>query len=328
MACVKLATAAAAALTLISMCPASAQETYSSEDIIVTGRRVREMAEAYAGAVALAPEAADQYARWNFRLCPSVAGLAPADAQNLIDHIARRAHEVDVETERTGCQPNLVIIFTPDPGRLAQEIVDTRRDLMGYYTEDEVITAGREALDDFVHTPRAVRWWHVSRTVGADGRPLGGSTSRAGRGDGGAVAAASGGSGADIGAAIRGGTGFTGVDTVRSNGTRSRRATRQDLNFALVLVDSARAAEAPPMAMADYLTMAALVQLDPGANMSAYPTILNLFAERPPGAVAPTGLTAWDIAYLQGLYASRREAASARQQRTAIARRISEDVRR
>lgn len=323
MACLKFATAAAAVLTTLSLSPASAQE-----DIIVTGQRVREMAESYAGAVALAPEAADQYARWNFRLCPSVAGLAPADAQNLIDHIARRAHEVDVETERTGCQPNLVIIFAPDPGRLAQEIVDSRRDLMGYYTEDDVITAGREALDEFVHTPRAVRWWHVSRTVGADGRPLGGSISRAGRGDGGAVAAASGGSGADIGAGVRGGSGFSGVDAVRSQGTRARRATRQDMNFALMIVDSARASSTPPHALADYLAMATLVQLDPGANMTPYPTILNLFAERPPGAVAPTGLTAWDIAYLEGLYASQRESASARQQRTSIARRISEDVRR
>lgn len=327
MACLKFATAAAAVLVSLSLSPAGAQET-NSEDIIVTGQRVREMAESYAGAVALAPEAADQYARWNFRLCPSVAGIAPADAQNLIDHIARRAHEVDVETERTGCQPNLVIIFAPDPGRLAQEIVDTRRDLMGYYTEDEVITAGREALDDFVHRPRVVRWWHVSHTVGADGRPLGGSTSRAGRGDGGAAAAAGGGSGADIGTAIRGGTGFTGVDAVRSQGTRARRATRQDMSFALVIVDAERAASAPPLAMADYLAMATLVQLDPDANMTAFPTILNLFAERPPGAAAPTGLTAWDLAYLEGLYASQRESASARQQRATISRRISDDVRR
>jgi hypothetical protein len=310
------------------MCPAGAQA--ESDDIIVTGRRVRELAEAYAGAVAVAPESVDQYARWNFRLCPSVAGLAPADAQNLIDHIARRAHEVGVDTERTGCSPNLVIIFAPEPGRLAQEIADTRRDLMGYYGEDDVVTTGREALDDFIHTPRAVRWWHVSRTVTADGRQLGDTLGRGGNSGGSGVsAAAADSSGAGVaGAAGRSSRGFGGVEAVRSQGTRTRRATRQDMSFALVIVDASRAPSVPPAAVADYLAMATLVQLDPHANMTAYPTILNLFAERPPGAVAPTGLTAWDVAYLQGLYASQREAASARQQRTAIARRISEDVRR
>jgi hypothetical protein len=273
--------------------------------------------------VALAPTAADQYARWNFRLCPSVAGIAPTDAQNLIDHIARRAHEVGIDTERTGCSPNMVIIFTAEPGRIAQQIVDTRRDLMGYYGEDDVVTAGREALDDFIHTPRAVRWWHVSRTTTADGQQLGNSNSRTGRSTDNAVAASQG----NMSAAATMGS-FSGVETVRSFGSRARDDTRHDLSFALMIVDSTRATSVPSLAMADYLAMATLVQLDPDANMSSFPTILNLFAERPPGALAPTGLTAWDVAYLQGLYSTRREAASARQQRAAIARRISEDVRR
>jgi hypothetical protein len=57
--------------------------------------------------------AVDQYARWNFRLCPSVAGLAPGGAEPHRSHCAARAKSMS--RQRTGCQPNLVIIFAPIP---------------------------------------------------------------------------------------------------------------------------------------------------------------------------------------------------------------------
>jgi hypothetical protein len=119
------------------------------------------------------------------------------------------------------------------------------------------------------------------------------------------------------------GAGWEGVESVRSSGSRTRRSTRHDLSFALIVVDTRRIAQLPPSAVADYLSMATLVQLDPDANMSAFPSILNLFAEneRPPSA-----MTAWDIAYLQGLYRATREAASAQAQRNDIARRMAERV--
>ncbi len=44
--------------------------------------------------------------------------------------------------------------------------------------------------------------------------------------------------------------------------------------------------------------MAAFAQIDPDADMSAFPSILNVFHD--PGVAA--GLTDWDMAYLSGLY--------------------------
>ena len=69
-----------------------------------------------------------------------------------------------------GCQPNLIIIVAPNGNAVAREIVDTRRDLLGYYGDDATVTAGRDALEAFANTPRAVRWWHVADLVSADGR--------------------------------------------------------------------------------------------------------------------------------------------------------------
>jgi hypothetical protein len=320
-----LAAVLAATLFLSVASAHGAAAQTDSEELVVTGERLREMTQAYADQIAVAPTSADQYARWNFRLCPSVAGLAPSEAQTLIDHIAVRAHQVGVEAERTGCQPNLVFIFAQDANRLAREIVDTRRDLLGYYSEDDVVTAGREALEAFASTPRPVRWWHVSRTTTADGQQLGNSRTRVGRGTRDAVAAARSGNANDSSPATIG-NGFEGVEAVRSSGSRMRRNTRQDLHFALVIVDAPRAAGLPPQAVADYLAMATLVQLNPDADMSAFPSVLNLFDEHGDGA--PTAMTDWDLAYLQGLYGATREAASANRQRADIARRMAEQVAR
>lgn len=292
-----------------------------ADEIVVPGHRLEQMAIEFAGAVAIAPAAEDQYARWNFSFCPSVAGLAPDAAQTLIDQIARRAHAVEVEVEPPGCSPNLVIVFAPDSDRFARQVVDERRDLLGYYSDDDVITAGRAGLEQFASTPRAVRWWHVSNTVTADGRPLSNTSTRTGRGT---LDAAAGARGDPAAASI--GNGFNGLEATRSSGSRTRRNTRQDLSFALVIVDSQRIAGAPLEAVADYLAMASLAQLDPEADTLAFPTILNLFRLREDGREAPSAMTEWDLAYLQGLYSATREAVNSRAQRAEIARRIVREV--
>lgn len=312
----KLSTLISSCVFTLVVCGSAAAQ--QSDDIVVTGNRVAEVAQAFAAEVAQAPAAEDQYARWNHDLCVSVAGLSPTDAQTLVDHISRRAARLGLGAERAGCQPNLVVIFAPDADVIAREVVDTRRDLMGYFTEDDVITAGREALENFANTPRAVRWWHVSNTTTADGRSLTNSGSRSGRGTANAVAAAQG----NGSAAATTGSGFSGIEAVRSQGTRARRNTRQDMSFALVIVDARRIAGLPSAAVADYVAMASLVQLNPEADMSRFPTILNLFADQAAGRTITQSMTGWDEAYLEGLYAATREAASSRQQRAEITRRI------
>ena len=305
-----------------AMACGSAHAQTRSEPIVITAEMMRERATAYTSAIALAPENADQYARWDDDLCPRVAGLPAPEAQRLIDHIARRAHEVGLDPAASGCTPNLIIIFAPNANQVAREVVDTRRDLMGYYGERNVINAGRDALEAFANTPRAVRWWHVAHRMSADGEELG--NQQAERGDSGAESAAvnqamaSG----NLAGALSAGS-FEGVDAVRSSGARTRRTTRQDLRFALIIVDAPSVSGISQQAIGDYIAMTALAQLNPYADMSAFPSILNLFnsASRP----APTAMSDWDRAFLQGLYSTRRDAA-ARQQRSDIARRMAQQI--
>lgn len=301
-----------------SSTPSRVQE---DREIVVTGERLREATLEFATMVASASMAEGQYARWDNDICPSVAGLTQAEAQTLIDHLALRAHLVGVNVEGAGCSPNLIIVFAPDSDQFARELVEQRRDLLGYYSDDDIITLGRDALDAFASTSRAVRWWHVSNTTTADGRSLVDTRSNEGTGARAALLAAR----EDGAGAATAGSGFEGAEATRSRGSRLGRETRQDLRFAIVIVDARRISGMPPGAVADYLAMASLIQLDADADMSAFPSILNLFAARESGEAPPDGMSAWDVAYLRGLYNARRDADVSRQ-RGDIARRMANDL--
>src|SRR5262245_19736707 len=229
-----ISAALAASAFMLSASAAAQQQPVASDPIIVVGTRTEDLAQNYAGEIALASPQEDQYARWSDHLCPSVAGLPTADAQTLIDHIARRAHIVGVDTGNAGCQRNLVIIFTPDSDATAHQIVSSRRDLMGYYNSEDVAAGSRAALEAFASTPRPVRWWHISYTVTADGHRLNDTDTNGGRATASGSAAAQ-----DMGADAGGlGGAISGAEMVRSEGTRFHRSTRQDIGFVLIIVDS------------------------------------------------------------------------------------------
>jgi hypothetical protein len=72
--------------------------------------------------------------------------------------------------------------------------------------------------------------------------------------------------------------------------------------------------------------MVTLAQLDPRADTSTYPTILNLFSSPAPGAQRPTAMTDWDVAYLHGLYDATRDARNSNQQEAEIATTMARDM--
>ena len=106
------------------------------------------------------------------------------------------------------------------------------------------------------------------------------------------------------------------------NLSRLSRTTRQDFAAAFIIVD-ARALSGIGFnweGLADYLAMVTLAQLDPAADTSSYPTILNMFT--PARGTPVRAMTDWDVAYLHGLYDATREARSANQQEGEIARSV------
>jgi hypothetical protein len=255
-------------------------------------------------------------ARWDRRLCVGAVGLEPAQAQALVDRISSRAQRVGLRPGEPGCQANVMVIYAPDSDTLTRQIVEQRRDVL-YGGQEGQVTAGGDALADFTNTPRPIRWWHIS-SEGAGTLRLDAARARQASGRTAAAAAAIGGdatgqsSSADL----------QGADAVRTNGSRAREELRNELSYVLVIVDARRVANVPASAWMDYVALVSLAQIDPSARPIGYPSVLNLFGDASP---APTALTAWDIAYLDGLYRSR--GMEGTRQAADIARRMADDIR-
>lgn len=266
----------------------------TNDDIIVTGR-TPEATQQFVERVAAAPQTADQLARWDRAICTSVAGLPARQAQFIADRIAQRAMQVGLDPGAPGCAANVSVVITSDASALAQRMFDQDPAAFAYRSENNVASMGQVALDEFLRTERAVRWWQVSRTITADGLTLQGDAANGG---------------------------LSNAPVARSGGSRLREDTRQDLDRAMIIVDATRVGDVQLAALADYIAMVTLAQINPGADTRAFPTILNMFAEQPARAPAVTTLTDWDVAYLQGLYSATRNAANIRQHQNDVARRM------
>jgi hypothetical protein len=250
------------------------------EGVVVTAPRP-EVIRSFVEQLSVEATGVDQLGRWDRKICPGVTGAKPKYAQLINDRIAMAAYSVGLDVGEPGCRANILIVLTDDGNKVARELVTNYPRVMDKHGEAH--TRGRRALKEFVETPRPVRWWHVSQTVTADGMPV----QRGGE------------------VAVRG-------------GGRVSRNVRQDFHHQIIIVDVARGGPKPLAALADYVAMVALAQIDPKARTERFETILNLFAN----ADAPTALTEWDRRYLKGLYEASREARNVRVQEKAIAREL------
>lgn len=275
---------------------------------------------AFVEQVALTASDDDALARWDSDVCVGAVGLAPDQLQTLVDRVSTRAQAIGLRAGRPGCRANVMVIYATDSDAITRQIVDQRRDLLGFNADDGRITAGRAAMEEFANTPRPIRWWHVSSTGVGSIRPDGyREFQSSGRAQ--AQAAASGGGGGDASGVGSIGD-MQGAQGVRSSGSRTRSETvRNELTYALIVVDARRVAHTPVGAWMDYVALNALAQLDPAANTSGYPTILNLFSVPAP---APSQMTTWDVAYLGALYNARSE--SSQRQLASISRQMADRV--
>jgi hypothetical protein len=259
--------------------PAQAQPTDEAapEEIVVQPPEITDVARAFVTELS-ASVPYEPMGRWDRTICPGVAGMRGRYAQALIDRIATVAARVELEVGEPGCRANILIFVAQDSEALTADIMRQRR-LMSHRNRTGN-TRGADALADFAETPRPVRWWHVSRTLTGDGVE------------------------------------FDSVAYVPI-ASRIENTTRQDFHRAVIVVDADDIHGLRFGAVADYVAMVALAQIDPNADVSGLPTILNLFS--PNGADRPDRLTSWDYAYLEGLYTARRDARYARQQERQIA---------
>lgn len=247
--------------------PAPIQAEDQVEDIVVQGAPIRQMVREFVREVITAP-AGQGLARWNRAICVGVANLDHDVARTMIDRVSDAATAAGVPVGEEGCEPNVLIIWTNDGPGLATRLVE-RRPLV-FMPAHAGGTTGRAALRQFQTSEAAVRWWHVSVPM------------------------------------IRG----TDLPAVQMpwmddppmipGAGRTRTAVRSDLQRAFVIVDVTRTGDADLGQISDYVAMVVLAQIDPDADLRAYPTILNLFSD----VAVDAGLTDWDRSWLAALYAA------------------------
>ena len=246
------------------------------EEVVVEGRTLREAVDQFVEEI-VAPPVGRGPARWNRRVCVGVVNVRGQAAQALIDQVSSVALQAGLDIGEPGCRPNILVLATDDGQELAQALV--AREPLLFRPQYSGAARSSEALERFQESAAPVRWWHVSMPVVRD----------------------------------------TGMPGVRMPGEtppwipgegRLRSPLRNDLMRAFVIVDVDAAAGIDTRRLGDYLGMVALAQIDPAADTSAWPSILNLFGSAEP----PAGLTDWDRDYLQALYGARRDRARASQQ--------------
>ena len=225
-----------------------------------------------------APPPGQRLARWDDLICVGVANMNVRYAQFMADRVSQRAADLDLTIGEPGCRPNILVVATNDASGLAARLIDANP--KGFRPSAASTDLGQDALERFRTSTSPVRWWHVSLPVSVDTGEVAANLD-----------------------------GEPPVVAVR-DASRLRSSVREDLARVLIILDVSRIGEISFGALSDYVAMVALAQVDPAADMSGYPTILNLFAERS----ATAALTDWDRDYLTSLYSASRDRARASQQ--------------
>jgi hypothetical protein len=263
------------------------ESTVVDEEVIVRGRRlgeidfdlrlyIRDFIEQVA-----APARSRGYARWRRSVCIGVHNLENAAAQYVVDRISAVALDVGLEPGEPGCEPQVNIIFAADGRQLAVGMVEAEPRLFRPVTGDAGMDLGLEALDAFTQSEKPVRWWHVSLPIAVH-------------------------------------SGAAAIELPNSpcfspprcypwvpvaGPSRVHSGIRDDLLYAIVIVDASALTGTTWQQIADYLSVVSLAQIDPWTNPRDFDSILNLFSN----PAAYSGLTDWDRNYLHALYTFNQE---------------------
>jgi len=270
------------------------------DDIVVNGRPLDQMARDFVGEIA-APNGPRGLARWNGSVCIGVTNLKAEIGQYIVDRVSTVAEDLGLTPGAPGCKPNVIIIASADPDRMASELLDARP--RAFRTTSVQMDQGGEALEAFRTSTRPVRWWQVSMPVNSD------TGERAIR----------------LAGDLDPSTGAPAYPMVAVSGpSRFRTQIRDDMVRSVIILDVDRLGGVNLVQLADYVSMVALAQIDADAKMEGYDTILNVFDH--PEAVS--GLTDLDVSYLNGLYKIEQTRTNPGAQARAVAGQLARNLRR
>ncbi len=261
------------------------------DDIVVDGT-IGQQAERFTTEAAR-PVDGRSLARWRGPVCIGVINFRPDTAYQIADGLAHTGGALGVPVADGDCAPNILIIGADDARAVASGWV--ARGYREFRPNIASATLSRDRLADFETADRAVRWWAISRPAYFDivsGRALLTNGPRSAR-----------------------------RLPIHARSQQAARG-RDDLQRLVIILDVGKVGAVAPENLIAYLSVVAFAQIDMRADMRAFDTILNLFDEDYSG----TGLTRWDEAYIQSLYAAPRDLRIDRaRQASGLAARLRED---
>lgn len=266
-----VSTLAAAAALPVALTPLHAQTMPASGDIEVRGKREidREVVASNMRELTARIPFTEVTPRFYAPLCVHVIGPDVEANRVMAKRITEAAKSVGLRKPKPGCRENALVIIVDEPPRLFEKLVDRRHWAVGEIGRDASL---RRLRREFKSGKPAIAW---NRTAFASG----------------------------------------GVNAVSQPGEiailQNARPSRVPGGFArpkvvsVVVFDSKTIGAATPVQLGDYAALHLLGR--PSWNIdfeavSAF-SILGLFADGPD--IAPDGMTAFDRAYLKGLYANK-----------------------
>lgn len=249
-----------------------------AETMVVIGRPMDLSLDDYIGEFVL--EMADPpndnvgFARWGGRICVGAYNFEQGPGEYIVNRVSDVAEEVGLGPRDEGCKPNIMIMFAADGSALARQWAEDEPGMFRPFGGVGGTTQGMEALNEFIASDAAVRWWQITMPVSDVGQPavdLPGMRAVRGR-----------------------------PPTVRGGNSRITQLIKDEIWATYVIVDAAKAQGKTWAQLADYIAMVSLAQVDPNGSAAGYDSILNLFDSGAGSYV--TALTDWDMTYLHALY--------------------------
>lgn len=214
-----------------------------------------------------APSRIDQLSRWPVAICPQTGGLSAPFNAYVSARVKLVAAAVGAPVDRhpnrsLPCKTNLLVVFTTAPQALMDDVRRRHSDMLGFHYAAQ---AQRLATVD-----RVFNAWYVT---GAE--PEGGKVEEDKE--------------------------FNRTPGGEAGSRLTKRLASRFLGV-LIVVDARQIVGHQIGAIADDVAMLALARASDLKGCSQLPTILDFLNPECPSATDPEGLTAYDVAYLKGLY--------------------------
>jgi hypothetical protein len=266
--------------------------TETDTTITVTGTKaekeeIRREARSFAGTM-MAP-ILGQYSRRQTGICPMVIGIDPSYHKIIYAKIREVAARIGAKVAGNICKTNSFIIFSENG---VDTLAQLRRERPPLFAEVPI-----DERSSLFKQPAPSRWWYRTEVKDAEGY------------------------------VFSGGLGLNSDDfpiVGSSNSAESLIYSTVQINLmaSVVVIDLKKAEGYPLEAVAAHAAMVSLVQIKPGKDFTAIPSILNLFATDKSPSEAPTDLTRWDYAFAQSIYEIKARKSGAAQ-KTELAQRIA-----